>query len=88
MKIHLLDLNSGTIGLTIDAGSSPVLQMHWLSNTKLLVVFQNRIAVFDTTTGEQLATYSYPSGTLLSVSVSQRAIGVLIGSERPTLRCG
>lgn len=81
VKIHLLDLNSGTIGLTIDAGSSPVLQMHWLSNTKLLVVFQNRIAVFDTTTGEQLATYSYPSGTLLSVSVSQRAIGVLIGSE-------
>ena len=81
VKIHLLDLNSSTIGLTIDAGSSPVLQMHWLSNTKLLVVFQNRIAVFDTTTGEQLATYSYPSGTLLSVSVSQRAIGVLIGSE-------
>ena len=81
VKIHLLDLNSSTIGLTIDAGTSPVLQMHWLSASKLLVVFQGRVAVYDTSTGEQLATYSYPSGTLLSVSVSQRAVGILIGSE-------
>lgn len=81
VKIHLLDLNSSTIGLTIDAGSSPVLQMHWLSSGRLLVVFQNRVAVFDTSSGEQLAEYTYPSGTLLSVSASQRAVGILIGSE-------
>lgn len=81
VKIHLLNLNSSTIDLTIDAGNSPVLQMHWLNSSQLLVVFQNRIAVYNMETGEQQAVYAYPSGTLLSASMGQRAVALLFGSE-------
>lgn len=81
-EIFLLDTRKDTVTTSIKAGAN-VMQMHWLSSQKLLVIYDTRAAVYDATTGQELAVYSYGGESLLSASVSGQNAALLLGSALP-----
>lgn len=81
-QIFLLDIRKDAIVTKISAGAQ-VLQLHWLSSQTLLAVFDTRAAVYDTSTGKELATYSYGGESLISASVSGQNTALLFRSALP-----
>lgn len=76
-NIHLLNVKKDEILTTIQSVSGQVLQMEWINTDTLLVVYNDKVAVYDTDTGEETASYSFGEKTLKSASISGRNVALL-----------
>lgn len=80
-NIFLLDTRSDQVTARITASGGQVLQMHWLTADKLLVIYDHMAAVYDPATGEQKAVFSYGGEQLVSASVCGQNAALLFGPE-------
>lgn len=80
-NIHLLDTRKNEIEVSIPVVGSAALQLRWLDSRSLLVIFQNKAAVYDMNTGEETAVYSYGGDQLASASVSGQNTALLLGPD-------
>src|SRR5699024_4230833 len=66
-NLYFLDIRSDEITASASAGGQP-LQLHWLTNDRLLVLYDRMAAVYNAATGEQTAVFSYEGETLGAAS--------------------
>lgn len=68
-NIYLLDTHSDQVTAKITANGSHVLQMHWLTSEKLLVIYNSLAIVYEAATGREMAVFSFEGQPLASASV-------------------
>ncbi len=78
-RVYLMDTAHSEMGASYaaDAGTL-VLQLHWLSSTRVLAVFDAYAAVLNASTGEAVARYDFGGATLQGVSVNDRTTALLL----------
>lgn len=79
-NLYFLDIRSDEITASASAGGQP-LQLHWLTNDRLLVLYDRMAAVYNAATGEQTAVFSYEGETLGAASVSGQNCALLFSPD-------
>ena len=79
-NLYFLDIRSDEVTASATASGQP-LQLHWLSNDRLLAVYDRMAAVYDAATGEQTAVYSFEGESLGAASVSGQNCALLFSPE-------
>ncbi|MGN0976370.1 MAG: DUF5711 family protein [Gemmiger sp.] len=80
--VYLMDTATEEIGATYAADpGSMVVELDWITGTRLLAVFDDYAAVLDASTGAEIARWDYGGATLQSVSVSGRDVALLLASR-------
>lgn len=77
-RIYLINARDGAEMYSITAASYP-LHMQFLSDSRLLIAYPNRIVLWDVANNVQLASFDFAGGNLQSVTVSGRYIAVAYG---------
>lgn len=77
-RIYLINARDGAEMYSITAASYP-LHMQFLSDSRLLIAYPNRIVLWDVANNAQLASFDFAGGNLQSVTVSGRYIAVAYG---------
>lgn len=81
-NIFFMDTNADTIGATYAAtAGSTVLEMHWLSSTRVLAVFDNYAAIINPSDGAEAARFEYNGNTLKGISVSGKNTAFLLSGR-------
>ena len=79
-NLYFLDIRSDEV--TASATSTgQILQLHWLSNDKVLALYDRTAIVYDAATGEQTAVYSFGGESLGAASVSGQNCALLFSPE-------
>lgn len=80
--VYLMDTDTVEVGgaYAADPGSM-VLELDWISATRLLAVFDDYAAIIDPATGAEAARFDYGGATLQSVSISGRDTALLLASR-------
>ena len=78
-QVYLMDTAHSEMGVcyTADAGSL-ILQLHWLTPSRVLAVFDTYAAVLNASTGEAVARYDFGGATLQGASVNDRTTALLL----------
>ncbi len=77
-QIYLINARDGAEMYSITAASYP-LHMQFLSDSRLLIAYPNRIVLWDVVNNAQLASCDFAGGNLQAVTVSGRYIAVAYG---------
>ncbi len=77
-NIYLINARDGVEMYSIPSGSYP-LKIQFLSDSKLLIAYQNRIVLWDVKNNTQLSSFDFGGSTLQSVAVSGGYIAVAYG---------
>jgi len=77
-NIYLINARDGVEMYSISSGSYP-LKMQFISDSKLLIAYQNRIVLWDVKNNTQLSSFDFGGNTLQSVAVSAGYIAVAYG---------
>ena len=81
-KLFLMDTNSDAVTATYTAtAGSMILELHWLSSTRLLAVFDHYAAIINPSTGAEAARFDYGGSTLKSVSVGGKNTAFLLSGH-------
>jgi hypothetical protein len=80
--VYLMDTATTAVGATYAAtAGSTILELDWLSPTRLLAVFDDYAAILDPATGAEAARFDYGGSTLESVSVSGKDTALLLSGR-------
>ncbi|MDD4849843.1 MAG: DUF5711 family protein [Gemmiger sp.] len=80
--VFLMDTHTDTVTASYTATpGSMILELHWLSPTRLLAVFDNYAAIINPNTGAEAARFDYGGSTLKSVAVSGKNTAFLLASR-------
>lgn len=79
-NLYFLDIRSDEITASASA-SGQILQLHWLSNDRLLAVYDRTAVVYDAATGQQTAVFSFEGESLGAASVSGQNCALLFSPD-------
>ena len=79
-NLYFLDIRSDEVTASATATGQP-LQLHWLSNDRLLAIYDRTAIVYDAATGEQTAVYSFEGESLGAASVSGQNCALLFSPD-------
>lgn len=80
--VYLMDTDTETVGATYAADpGSMILELDWITGTRLLAVFDDYAAIIDPSTGAEAVRFSYGGATLQSVSISGKDTALLLASR-------
>ncbi|MDD3429184.1 MAG: DUF5711 family protein [Oscillospiraceae bacterium] len=82
--LYLLNIASDAETATFFVPDALALQIHYLTGNRLLVVYDNFIAVYNSQTGEQICAYSYELPIQAACTKNQNT-ALLLGSSAKTL---
>lgn len=84
-KLFFMDLNADepVATYTADAGSM-ILHLYWLSDSRVLAVFEDFAVLLDANDGSEVARYSYNGGSLLDVDTAGRGAALLLAGQSDT----
>ncbi len=68
-NLYFLDTRSSDIVANVTVSGSQVLDMHWINEESLLVIYRGMAAVYDAANGEEKAVFSYGGRPLAASSV-------------------
>ena len=80
-NLYILDVRSDEIAASATLAGGQVLGLYWLTADRLLAVGDSAAAVYDTSTGERTAIYSYGGERLGAVSVSGQNSALLFSPD-------
>ena len=79
-NLYFLDIRSDEVTASATA-TGQLLQLHWLSNDRLLAIYDRTAIVYDAATGEQTAVYSFEGESLGAASVSGQNCALLFSPD-------
>ena len=79
-NLYFLDIRSDEVTASASA-SGQILQLHWLSNDRLLAVYDRPAVVYDAATGQQTAVFSFEGESLGAASVSGQNCALLFSPD-------
>ncbi len=84
--IYFLDTEKTSQPVSSPEVASVPLQMSWLDSAQLLVIYQDRAAVYNALTGEEKYSYDFGGESLLSASISGKNAALLFSGGTGTFQ--